>query len=90
MDVYYFTKHNNILLEVEWIPCTRNEEADYLSKMIDAKDWRIKDAYFQTVSAYWGNFTIYCFANSANKKTPRFYLKFYNPGSLGVDAFVYE
>lgn len=90
LDVYYFTKHNNILLEVEWIPRTQNEKADYLSKMIDPEDWRVKDTYFQTVSAYWGNFTLDCFANSENRKTPRFYSKFYNPDSLGVDAFAFD
>ena len=90
LDVYYFTKHHDILLDVEWIPRTQNEKADYLSKTIDAEDWRVRDVYFQTVSAYWGNFTIDCFANSANTKTTRFYSKFYHPDSSGIDAFAYD
>ena len=63
-----------------------------LSKIIDPEDWRIKSAYFHAVSAHWGiNFTIDCFANGANTKTPRFYSKFYQPYSLGrVDAFSFE
>lgn len=91
LDVYFFTKHHHIDLEVEWIPRTENEKADYLSKIIDPEDWGIKNAYFHAVSAHWGiNFTIDSFANSVNKKTPRFYSKFYNPDSPGVDAFAFE
>ena len=91
LDVYFFTKYHNINLEVEWIPRTENEKADYLSKIIDPEDWGIKNVYFRAVAAHWGiNFTVDCFANSVNHKTPRFYSKFYNPESLGVDAFSYE
>ena len=91
LDVYFFTKYHNTNLEVEWIPRAENEKADYLSKIIDPEDWGIKSAYFHAVSAHWGiNFTIDCFANGANTKTPRFYSTFYQPDSLGVDAFSFE
>lgn len=67
-----------------------NERADYLSKIVDYEDWKVKDEYFHATVSRWGLCTIDCFANCDNAKTPRYYSKFYYPNSLGVDAFAFS
>jgi hypothetical protein len=89
-DIYLFTKSNNISLSVDWIPRSQNEQADYFSKIIDFEDWRVNDSYFCMASARWGPFTLDCFASSENAKVERFFSKMFNPGSLGIDAFVHN
>lgn len=90
VDIFNCSKKFNVALDVEWIPRTQNEKADYMSKIIDFEDWKIKQAYFDHVATRWGQCTIDCFANSENRKVSRFYSKWYNPGTLGVDCFSFS
>ena len=39
VDIFHTAKENNIEIEVEWIPRSLNEKADYLSKIVDFDDW---------------------------------------------------
>jgi len=89
-NIYLFTKKNNIQLSVDWIPRSQNEQADYISKIVDFEDWVVADSFFAIANFRWGPFTLDCFASSSNSKTPRFFSKFFNPGSLGVDAFAHS
>ena len=86
MEVFSLSKEHDIAIDMEWIPRSHNEVADYSSKIVDFDDWGVKDSYFQTVNSIWGPFTVDCFANSVNAKVPRFYSLFFQPGCLGVDA----
>ena len=72
MEIFSFSKEHDIVIDMEWIPRSDNEVADYLSKIVDFDDWGVKDSYFQTVNSIWGPFTVDCFANSVNAKVPRF------------------
>ena len=55
LDIFQTAKDNKIDIEVEWIPRTQNERADYLGKIVDYDDWTVKDCYFHAVtSAVWG------------------------------------
>jgi hypothetical protein len=90
LDIFECVKEQHINLEVEWIPRTLNEQADYLSKIIDYEDWKVKDIYFHSIQSYWGSLTIDCFASNENHKLPRYYSRFFSPGSLGVDCFAYS
>ena len=76
IEIYYCTRKNNISLEVECVPRNENEKADYISKVIDFDDWRVKDKYFQAATAHWGLSTIDCFASYQNKKVPKFFVHF--------------
>ena len=78
---------NNIKLEVQWIPRDENEQADLVSRLVYTDDWMISDSLFQMLKDRWGPFTIDCFACHYNTKLPRFYSRFWNPGTEGVDAF---
>ena len=51
LDIFYTLKDSNIEMEIEWIPRTLNERADYLSRIIDRDYWRVKDHYFQLLQA---------------------------------------
>ena len=47
LNIFQTTKDNKIEIKVEWIPCTQNERADYLSKIVDYDDWTVKGDYFR-------------------------------------------
>ena len=74
LDIFQTAKDNKIDIEVEWIPRTQNERADYLSKIVDYDDWTVKDCYFHAVTSVWGPCSVDCFASY--KKLARF------PGSI--------
>ena len=90
VDIFYVTRDYNIDLDVEWIPRSLNDKADYLSKIVDCNDWKVKDCYFYALTSYWGQCSVDCFASSKNCKVPRFYSRFYNPYCLGVDSFAFS
>ena len=81
---------NSILLNVRWIPREFNCTADLLSKYIDIDNWEITDKVFDILNDIWGPFTLDRFANSRNTKVVRFNSKFFELGSLGVDAFQFD
>ena len=90
VDIFYTAKENNIEIEVKWIPRALNEKADFLSKIVDFDDWTVKDCYFHAVNSYWGPRSVYCFTSYKNHKIPRFYLKFFNASSFGVDSLAFN
>jgi len=79
---------NSIYLDIQWIPRTKIESADYISRFIDVDDWQLTDSCFLAINETWGPHTIDCFANFYNKKLPRFYSRFWNSECHGVDFFV--
>ena len=89
-EIFSLSKEHDKAIDMEWIPRSDNEVADYLSKFVDFDDWGVKDSYFQTVNSIWRPFTVDCFANSVNAKVPRFYSLFFQPGCLGVDALAFD
>ena len=64
MEIFSLSKDHDIAIDMEWIPRSDNEVADYLSKFVDFDERGVKDSYFQTVNSIWGPFTVDCFANS--------------------------
>ena len=90
LDIFYTLKDSNIEMEIEWISRTLSERADYLSRIIDPDYMRVKDHYFQLLQARWGDCTVDCFASCQNFKIKRFYSKYFNPNSLGVDCFSFN
>ena len=79
--------HTNIHLDLQWIPRTANEQADYLSRLKDFDDWEVAPSIFQQMDVLLGPHTLDAFANYKNAKVPRFFSRFWNPGTAGVDAF---
>ena len=76
-----------IYLDMEWIPRTLNDKADYISRIRDLDDWQVNPLVFANVNAPWGPHSVDCFANVDNTQLPKFYSRFWCPGSAAVDAF---
>ena len=77
----------HIVLEPEWVPRELNQQADYLSRIIDYDDWFLNPVIFAELDAAWGPHTVDRFADFHNRQTPRFNSRCWNPGSEVVDAF---
>lgn len=87
LDIFKLCLCKSISLEIEWIPRSLNEKADYLSKIVDNDDWGISLEIFVLIEKQFGKMSIDWFASEYNHKLPRFYSKFWHPSSQGVDAF---
>ena len=79
-DMFALSTKNQIRIEPEWIPREKNQQADYLSHLIDCDDWRVHPAIFEAIDKEWGPHTIDIFASFWNAKLPRFNSRFWNPG----------
>ena len=44
---------SGIYLEVQWIPRTSNQQADYISRLIDTDDWQITEENFLFLDGRW-------------------------------------
>ena len=83
VGIFYCPKKNCINLDVKWIPRALNEKANYLNKVLDYDDWKVKDIYFESIVSRWGLCTFDCiFANCENCKVSWSYSQFFNPGSF--------
>ena len=87
IKIFQFCAKHCIRLEVQWIPRTENEKADYISRLIDFDDWQITPPFFRSLGDLWGPHTVDCFANFYTAKLPKFFSRFWNPGTSGVDFF---
>ncbi|XP_068204679.1 uncharacterized protein [Palaemon carinicauda] len=87
IDIFRFCIAKSILLEIEWIPRTMNEKADYLSKIIDIDDWGISFEIFDMIQARFGNIHIDWFAFEHNAKLNSYYSRYWSPTCNGIDAF---
>ena len=77
----------HIRIEPEWIPSDQNEQADYISRLVDYDDWMLNPEIFHLLDAMWGPHTIDRFANMFNNQLVRFNSRFWDPTSEAVDAF---
>ena len=57
---------NNMRLEVEWIPRSANDRADFLSRVIDYAydDWQVKKEFFLLAEGKWGPHSVDRFCQS--------------------------
>ena len=78
---------HQVRIEPEWIPRESNQQADYISRIIDHDDWSVHPSIFHKFDRMWGPHTVDRFASFFNTQLPRFNSRFWNPGSEAVDAF---
>ena len=90
IKIFQFCAEHSIYLEVQWIPRTENEGADYISRLVDFDDWQITPDLFQSLEQLWSPHTVDCFANYYTAKLPRFFSRFWNPGTSRIDFFAQE
>lgn len=79
---------SRINLDIQWIARTENQQADYLSRLIDPDDWHISAELCQCLEDRWKPHSVYCFSNYYNTKLPRFFSRFWNPNTVGIDFFI--
>ena len=65
-----------IHLEIEWLPRSLNDRADYLSRVIEKDDWGISFEILSMIENRWGSLDVDYFASEHNAKLPLFYSKF--------------
>jgi hypothetical protein len=90
LDIYKQCLNYNLSLDVEWIPRTKNERADFISRIVDFDYWGISEDLFLYVDSLWGPHEIDWFANDDNHKLPVFYSRYWNVKSIGIDAFTVD
>ena len=86
--IFQFCADHDIHLEIQWIPRTELQRADYISRIIDVDDWQISPSCFESLESSWGPHTVDCFANYYNTKLAKFFSRYWSPGCSGVDFFV--
>ena len=86
-DIFNICISKSIQLEIEWIPRSENQFADYFSKIEDHDDWGVSFDILSMVQSRFGNLSTDWFASDHNAKLPRFFSRFWNPFCIGIDAF---
>lgn len=76
-----------ITLEIEWIPRSVNNIADFFRRIVDNDDCRVKRDYFLSAEEKWGSHSEDRFVNHENTQLPRLNSRFWCPGTEAVDAF---
>ncbi|KAK3282144.1 hypothetical protein CYMTET_10105 [Cymbomonas tetramitiformis] len=88
VEIFWWTVHHGVHLEVSWIPCTLNEYADYLAGIYDSDDWMLSTYWFEVLDALWGRHTVDRFATDKNHLLPRFNSRWWCPGTENVNCFL--
>ena len=81
---------HSIRLEVQCIPRTENEKANYISRLVDFDDWQITHDLFLSLEELWGPHTVDSFANYYTGKLTRLFSRFWNLSTSGIDFFAQE
>ena len=87
LSIFESCFQRGIRLDMEWIPRSLNDKTDYISRIQDFDDWSISPQLFSWVDSLWGPHSVDYFAHIDNAKLPKFYSRFWCPGSSAIDAF---
>ncbi|XP_063404378.1 uncharacterized protein LOC134687850 [Mytilus trossulus] len=82
-----FCEVQKINLTPYWTPRTENNDADYLSRVMDHYDWGIEPSIYHYLCNLWEICTVDRFATHYNSQCERFNSKVWCPGTEAVDAF---
>ena len=63
VEIFQSYAYNGVELELQWIPRTEIEKADYISRVIGIDDWQILADCFMSLEESWGVHSVDCFAN---------------------------
>ena len=55
---------------------------------MDFDDWQVTEDVFNDLDSLWGRHTEDCFATYYNRKIARYFFRFWNPETSGIDAFM--
>ena len=51
IEIFNLCLHYSIKLDINWIPRSINDQADFVSRIIDADDWSLTNVFFTRLSA---------------------------------------
>ena len=54
LSIYYICCNHSISIEMEWIPRSENDQADFLSRIYDSDDWGLSWDTFHKIDSVWG------------------------------------
>ena len=74
---------SKIKLEIQWVPRFETGKEDFISRLIDVDDSQLTECFFATLDG--GPHSVDCMATFCNAKVEKFFSRFWNPGSAGVD-----
>ena len=63
LSIFEFCLMSNIRLDINWIPRAENQQADFLSKIVDFDDWGVSNEIFHYLDSLWGPHEIDFFAD---------------------------
>ena len=66
LEIFHFCAYNGIELELQWIPRSEIERADYISRIIDLDNWQISVDCFHVFTGS-GVLSVDCFTSYYNK-----------------------
>jgi len=84
--IFWVCVHRGISIEPEWVPRSSNEQADYLSPLVDF-DYCSVPHVLRFLGLKWGLHSIDRFADEHNHLLPRFDSRFCNPYCEAMDTF---
>ena len=89
LSIFETCLRQSIRLDMEWIPHSLNDKANYISlgQILDFDDWSINPQFFSWIDSMWGPHSVDCFAQVENTQLPKFYSRFWCPGTAAIDAF---
>ena len=90
LSIFQLVLRYGIDLQVDLIPRSLNEHADTISRIVDFDDWGVSFEFSHRVDNIWDPHSVDRFANSHTRKLLRFFSRFWNPDSDGVDAFCFD
>ena len=88
LRIFKICYKHSIHLDIEWVPRDRNTRADFISKLVDFDDWQVTEDVFKDLDSLWGPHTVDCFATYYNRKITRYFSRFWNPETSGIDTFM--
>ena len=75
LSIFNICCSHGISIEMEWIPRSQNDQADFLSRIFDSDDWGLSPLSFHHIDLVLGSSFCRSFRKSCKCQTPSFYFK---------------
>ena len=85
--IWGFVIQHNISLSAKYLQGIQNTVADGLSRLTSPYEWKLHPKLFRYLNKKWGPFSVDRFANMSNAQLMRYNSLFWDPMTMGIDAF---
>ena len=62
VKIFAACPRSKIKFEVQWIPRSENEKADFISRLYDVDDWQLTESFCAILEGVWGPHSVDCMA----------------------------